>query len=54
MNERLGNTTSLYEEATITTSTIMSDGYGEWRLSPSIRVPGRLTISFIIAFCECD
>jgi len=34
MNEALGNITLLYEAATITTSTIMSDGYGEWRLSP--------------------
>jgi hypothetical protein len=34
MNERLGNITLLYEAATVTTSTIMSDGYGECRLSP--------------------
>ena len=34
MNERLGNTTLIYEAATVTTSTIMNDGYGKWRLSP--------------------
>lgn len=34
MNEELGNTTLLYEAATVTTSTIISDGYGKWRLSP--------------------
>ena len=33
MNERLRNVTLLYEAATVTTSTIMSDGYGKWRLS---------------------
>lgn len=34
MNERLGNVTLLYEAATVTTSTIMNEGYGKWRLSP--------------------
>jgi hypothetical protein len=50
MNERLGNITLLYEAATVTTSTIMNDGYGKWRLSPLLRVAGRLIISFILAF----
>ena len=34
MNEGLGNITLLYEAATVTTSTIMNDGYGKWHLSP--------------------
>ena len=46
MNEALGNITVLYEAATVTTSTIMSDGYGEWRLSV-YGVTERLTNHFI-------
>jgi hypothetical protein len=30
MNEGLGNINLAYEAATVTTSTIMNDGYGKW------------------------